>query len=332
MWDSKDVHWFESSRAHNIRIKGTILSLLLLLGYFIVFILKTLTMKNIDWNEIQKYYDDEHTWREISKKFNVSQSEILKAKTNKMFVSRNMSNAQKLSCKNTPRKLSQETKNKISVGRSKYLKEHPDQVPYLLNHYSKGESYPEKYFNEIFENNKVKCERYLQYSIYNLDFAIVDKLIDIEIDGEQHILDPVIYNSNLRRDKFLEDNGWRVIRILWSSFQKLTDDGKKEIIDELIDKINNDTIKKHDIKISLTTNGMRKIRKRYYCSSCGCDVYRTSFMCRPCSVKLSTNSSKPTKEQLSDLIENKTSWTEMGKMFSVSDNTIRKWAKQYTLI
>ena len=37
----------------------------------------------------------------------------------------------------TNKPLSQEHKNKISISRIKFLKENPDQVPYLLNHYSK---------------------------------------------------------------------------------------------------------------------------------------------------------------------------------------------------
>ena len=41
---------------------------------------------------------------------------------------------------------------------------------------------------------------------------------------------------------------------------------------------------------------------------------------------------RPTKEQLSDLITNKISWTKMGKIFHVSDNAVRKWAKQYKII
>jgi len=41
---------------------------------------------------------------------------------------------------------------------------------------------------------------------------------------------------------------------------------------------------------------------------------------------------RPTKEQLSDLITDKISWTKMGKMFHVSDNAVRKWARAYKII
>jgi len=70
-------------------------------------------------------------------------------------------------CKNNPKieetrlkcntwgkkKHSQETKDKISKSRIKYLMEHPDKVPYLLNHSSRM-SYPEKIFkNALIEMN-----------------------------------------------------------------------------------------------------------------------------------------------------------------------------------
>jgi len=40
---------------------------------------------------------------------------------------------------------------------------------------------------------------------------------------------------------------------------------------------------------------------------------------------------RPAKKELSELIKNNT-WTSIGKMFSVSDNAVRKWAKIYGLI
>jgi hypothetical protein len=54
----------------------------------------------------------------------------------------------------TGRKHSQETKDKISQARIKYLSENPDKVPHLVNHSSK-ESYPEKYFTDVFERENI---------------------------------------------------------------------------------------------------------------------------------------------------------------------------------
>lgn len=51
-------------------------------------------------------------------------------------------------------KYSDEHKKKISESRKQYLIEHPDKVPYLINHHSKGDSYPEKYLKSVFEKLK----------------------------------------------------------------------------------------------------------------------------------------------------------------------------------
>ena len=40
---------------------------------------------------------------------------------------------------------------------------------------------------------------------------------------------------------------------------------------------------------------------------------------------------RPTKDELKELISNNT-WVDIGRMFSVSDNAVRKWAKKYKLI
>ena len=47
--------------------------------------------------------------------------------------------------------MSEEIKQKVSQTMKKFCKEHPDRVPYVLNHSSK-ESYPEKYFRELLIN------------------------------------------------------------------------------------------------------------------------------------------------------------------------------------
>jgi len=132
------------------------------------------------------------------------------------------------------RKHTDETKKKLSKIRRKYLEENPDKVPYLLNHYSKGESYPEKYFRKIFEKYKVDFEQEYRVKTYSLDFAILSKKIDIEIDGEQHYLDPTVIKSDIRRNRYLSENGWEVIRIRWSDYQKLRKEERKEFINNLL--------------------------------------------------------------------------------------------------
>lgn len=163
-------------------------------------------MEKYNWIDIQKFYDDNHTWRDIILKFNLNNNVLYGASINGLFKSRTKSEAMKLTNKLKPRIQSDETKKKISESRIKYLKNNPDKVPYKLNHYSKGTSYPEKYFDEILKTKNLEYKKELPISIYSLDFAFVEKGIDLEIDGEQHYLDPVIIESNRKRDIFYSVN------------------------------------------------------------------------------------------------------------------------------
>ena len=130
------------------------------------------------------------------------------------------------------KKHTQESKDKISKGRKKYLQENPQKVPYILNHSSKS-SYPEQYFKELFDLEQIPLQYHLQISKYELDFYNLENKIDLEIDGEQHYLDSKIAKSDLERTKYLESLGWTVIRIRWSNYQKLTLEEKKKLINDI---------------------------------------------------------------------------------------------------
>lgn len=187
--------------------------------------------RNFNWSEIQKFYDDGHTFREVSKKFNISQATLASYKNKGIFKSKTRSDAIKIARKKYPESyiLSTETKNKISKSRIKYLTDNPSQVPYILNHYSKGDSYPEKYFEECLrESPYVKKYR---VGLYELDFADVLNKIDLEIDGDQHFLDSRIVDHDIKRNNDLIMKGWKIIRIKWSDFQKLSRNEKENVVD-----------------------------------------------------------------------------------------------------
>jgi len=105
------------------------------------------------------------------------------------------------------------------------------------------ESYPEKFFKKVLENNDI------QYSFnhpiaksslgldtcacYFLDFFI-EPNIDLEIDGKQHQYEER-KEHDIERDKNLSDNGYVVYRIPWNEIN--TSEGKekmKEKIDAFI--------------------------------------------------------------------------------------------------
>lgn len=142
----------------------------------------------------------------------------------------------KLSENSKKQKHSTKTRKKISEARRKYLAENPNMVPYKLNHYSKGPSYPERYWKKILDKANIKYVEQYQIHTYQLDFALVEEKIDIEIDGDQHYLDPRIIESDKRRNEYLENLGWEIIRVRWSEYKKLVD--KQDRMDYVTNIIN----------------------------------------------------------------------------------------------
>lgn len=70
--------------------------------------------------------------------------------------------------------------------------------------------------------------------------------------------------------------------------------------------------------------------REYSCSQCGAPVSSKGALCTECAKEKSRKVERPTRENLKDLIRTK-SFTQIGKMFGVADNTIRKWCIAYNL-
>lgn len=276
-------------------------------------------MKNINWEEVQKFYNNNHFWRDIIEEFKISNNTILKAVKNGHFKTRSRSESIKLKRKIKPLKLSEETKNKISISIKKYLQEHPDKVPYLLNHSSK-ESYPENYFEDVLQKTNLKYKRYYQLSIYQLDFAFVDKKIDLEIDGSQHYNDKKIVESDKERTEFLNQNGWETIRINWSEYQKMKRKEKEIFVYKIVDYIKYQK-EKPFLAISKT-----KIDGKYYCD-CGNTKSVRSNKCLDCYHKNSRKvKDRPNKEELLQMIK-EMGYEAVGRKYNVSGKAVKKWLK-----
>jgi len=273
-----------------------------------------------NWDKIQDFYNEGHTWNAVLNKFHISNQGLSLAVKKGLFKTRGRSESVKNWLKNNPRKHSEETKKKLSEIRKKYLSENPDKVPYKLNHSSK-ESYPEKYFTEVFKNEEIEVVKSFYIGLYELDFCIPDKKIDIEIDGSQHYNDKKIVESDKRRNEFLENDGWDVIRINWSHYQKLDFESKKEYILNLKGYINGLIYTKPNFEIPAKNN-----KKRYYCQFCGNDVTKGKNRCQKCYKNSLRKVERPSLAQLKIDIEN-LGYSGTGRKYGVSDNSIRKWIK-----
>lgn len=73
------------------------------------------------------------------------------------------------------------------------------------------------------------------------------------------------------------------------------------------------------------------VETKHLCKRCGKELTtHGAEYCMDCVKFLQRKVERPTKEELSELIKTK-SFLQIGKQYSVSDNTIRKWCKSYGL-
>lgn len=69
-----------------------------------------------------------------------------------------------------------------------------------------------------------------------------------------------------------------------------------------------------------------------YCSQCGTQITHDSKtgMCAKCVAVISRKCERPSRDEMKQLLQ-KYSFTELGRMFNVSDNSVRKWCVKYNL-
>ncbi|HQK63048.1 MAG TPA: DUF559 domain-containing protein [Methanofastidiosum sp.] len=123
----------------------------------------------------------------------------------------------------TGKKLSNEHKKKISTA----LKvAHKENRAWNIgkSRWNNKLSYPEIFFVKIIENEFTDKNYIHEYpfKIYSLDFAWPHLKKCIEIDGDQHYKFEEQIKSDKRKDRALEDEGWKVLRIRWKDMMNDT--------------------------------------------------------------------------------------------------------------
>lgn len=127
---------------------------------------------------------------------------------------------------------SEEDKKRISQHRKQYLNQHPEKVPYLLNHSSKI-SYPERYFKYVFNKENINLNYHLQVGRYQLDFYNEDLKKYVQIDGQSHYVDKKTIKIDEERTQYLKELGWEGIRIRWKEYRRMTLDDRKQTISNI---------------------------------------------------------------------------------------------------
>ena len=76
----------------------------------------------------------------------------------------------------------------------------------------------------------------------------------------------------------------------------------------------------------------KRNKKRFFCQNCGGEIGRYSKFCLKCVGKFRRKVvNRPDKEILQKMIS-EMSWSDIGKKYDVSNNSVRKWAIEYGLL
>lgn len=78
---------------------------------------------------------------------------------------------------------------------------------------------------------------------------------------------------------------------------------------------------------------LRKKKKQvFYCKNCGKEISNKATLCSECYSISQRQVDRPSADELLKIIKNNNgNFTAVGKLFGVSDNSIRKWCKAYNL-
>lgn len=203
-------------------------------------------------------------------------------------------------------KHSSESKVKMSLSRKNWLRNNADKSAWR----SIKMSYPEKlFYNKIKEKNlddKYLIIRERSVYPYYVDFAFENEKVAIEIDGSQHLLEERKKLDD-KKDTLLSQEGWRILRITAYEIIFNIDYAFSKVLDFI----------KSDVRYKLFSKKCE----------CGNSIDSQSTQCISCrSFKRRKVIDRPDREFLINLVK-EIGYSAAGRIYNVSDNSIRKWIK-----
>jgi very-short-patch-repair endonuclease len=263
---------------------------------------------------LSDYIDNHISIKKLSNKYNVSRTVINNILGDNV---RSQSEASVLAHEKykDSYKHTEETKMKLRDIRLKWMKDNPNNTAWRLS----NQSYPEKIFDECMTkhglNEKYSITREKSFYPYFIDFSFDDELIAIEIDGSQHLL-PERAKSDKKKDKLLLDSGWLVIRFTALEVLRDVDRCVNEVMGIIKDRPKSNLLRFGVHKHTL----IREVKKPMECNN------RTKKQ-----NESSINQRKVNRPPYVVLVNNikELGFVGTGKVYGVSDNTIRKWIKWY---
>lgn len=276
--------------------------------------MKKIDLTKFDWCTIQTYHDEGNDKTKIKNKFGLSRKVLDNAISDGL-----------LNFTRYKRKLSDEQRDKVRIGRIKYLKNNPDNHPWKRK--GKQKSIPcEKLKTILLENGLIFNEEYTPIEsdrFYSMDISFLKNKIGIEVNGNQHYnADGTLKEYYRIRNEHFVSLGWKIIEIHYS----------KIYVDEFVSKLVSylKTLNEYSYDELTEINNLVKFSKKIedkYCS-CGEKILKISKTCNKCS---NINKRKVVRPEYNTLIEDikNLGYVGTGKKYGVSDNSIRKWVKNY---
>lgn len=265
------------------------------------------------------------------------------------------------------RKHTEETRKRLSEIKKQWLKDNPDKHPWKRN--SKFKSEPCERLKIMLKNRNILfVEEYspnVQDRHFAIDIAFPDKLIALEINGNQHYnKDGTLKPYYQERTNLLEDSGWIVYNIHYSCCFKqdimipiidiILNSNKKQEFDYFnyvpIDNKKYCSLCNKSIYKQSKSNICKKcsyqskppkiikipIIKQYqdiqsvHCSYCNTLTENKKFCCGLCASQFSRKVKHPSKEELEILIYEKPI-LKIAQDYNVSDTAVIKWCKKFNL-
>jgi hypothetical protein len=222
--------------------------------------------------------------------------------------------------------ISDERKKRLSEIRKAFWRNNPDRHPWRKSDkffsvpcqkakdYLKAKHIPyvEEFIPDLIEQRS-----------YSIDIAFPDKMIAVEINGNQHYnRDGSLKPYYKERHDIIENNGWKVYEIHYSMCFN------EKVLDSLFEKILNDTVKApFDYEHCAIQKQERCVGKpRFKKPAVKVSDIDPNWRHRP--QPHNRKVVRPSKEELEQLIQNN-SFLALSRKFGVSDNAIRKWCKLY---
>lgn len=189
--------------------------------------------------------------------------------------------------------------------------------------------------------NSILSQAFRKYGIENFSFEILEECSKEELNDKEkyYIQHYDTYNNGYNATTGGDGVMNSIFKLSQEEIEKIYDlllhsnIPQKEIAEQfqvgedVISTINNGKSRRqlgYDFPLRIN------ILPKKYCVDCGQEIGKTSIRCVQCERVRHRKVERPTRDKLKFLVRTQ-SFTSIGKMYGVSDNTIRKWCNSYNL-